>query len=517
MSEPFFSRIDVQRAVQDVAAWNNITIYVGAGASIDRTGLSWAGLVNGLLEPVIADAGSRRTAIETLGPIAAATSAIELIGRQAAAHADERLAERLRLLLYGSGAATAGQITENVVELAISWWLEGKSVCLVTPNYDDFLLQEFENFGLPSEYIKHLVVKNRSSARGLRAQLSSDCITLVHLHGYLPESRTGRRSDIPPVVSEIDYFNTIPRSRKALRTLFTDRNILLVGTSLTDPPLLRALHETRDETHRGGSTRLLVSPLQGSNRPGQAGDHQAVQRILDARSDALGIRTIYCDYYIQVGQFLEEVNSCVVHEHEDYSDLLAPHRYGTRLADWWRDWSTGTGLTKKWQKKHHRFLRRQLELVRETFDVPLSEALKLELWIRWRPDRGERRLRLWASSTGTWPDTASMRDDVISAGSRYASVRAFCRGAPSFYPAELPEGYEHRWSSYLSVPLWVRHIRGDIPVGVITIASMQDAEGGLVAQSNPAATAALIPLLRQAGDMMVFPRPRTQDDDAYGT
>ncbi len=111
---------------------------------------------------------------------------------------------------------------------------------------------------------------------------------------------------------------------------------------------------------------------------------------------------------------------------------------------------------------------------------PAEEMLKLEVWIRWKPEAA-RELRLWASSVGTWHDVAAMRRSEISPRSRYRSVHIFCHGAPIFLDdAEV----DSRWQTYLGLPVWLDGRRGVIPAGVITLASAEPLDTSSVNEGN---------------------------------
>jgi hypothetical protein len=58
--EPFFHRRATHRLISDLSVPEDWTIYLGSGATIDRTGLSWGLLVDRLLARFEPDATARR-------------------------------------------------------------------------------------------------------------------------------------------------------------------------------------------------------------------------------------------------------------------------------------------------------------------------------------------------------------------------------------------------------------------------------------------------------------------------
>ena len=191
---------------------------------------------------------------------------------------------------------------------------------------------------------------------------------------------------------------------------------------------------------------------------------------------ALGVEALYTDFYGQSGQLFHEVERTRRHGDADgMLDLIHTRRYGARLVDWWSEWSVASLSSPECQKADHELLARELASIREGVGAPLSESLKLEAWVRWHPE-AMRELALWASSVGSWVDPWAMRRDSISVESPFRAVQAFCVGAPVFL--EGAEGA--RWRSYLATPVWADSDVGDLPLGVVTIASLLDPDQGSI-------------------------------------
>jgi hypothetical protein len=97
-----------------------------------------------------------------------------------------------------------------------------------------------------------------------------------------------------------------------------------------------------------------------------------------------------------------------------------------------------------------------------------DQSMEIEIWLRWKPGRDSRQLRLWASSKAAWPEIDARTAD-ITANSRYISVKTFTNGRIDHHP--LSESAGHRRRRYLCVPikLWEPE-QLDLPVGVISLA-----------------------------------------------
>jgi hypothetical protein len=181
------------------------------------------------------------------------------------------------------------------------------------------------------------------------------------------------------------------------------------------------------------------------------------------------------DFFCQVPQFLTEVQVCVSNcgPNRPYPEDSSRARYGLRLESWWQAWwkRRSAELQRKCQREDHEYLEEQLQVIKCVLKAG-NEVMKLELWIRWQPV-DHRYLRLWASSTGTWPEVSSMRTAGIKADSSNASVRAFCLGRPEIYPIDDNGVWlsSDRWNTYLCVPIRAGEAGGELPVAVISLAS----------------------------------------------
>ena len=130
-----------------------------------------------------------------------------------------------------------------------------------------------------------------------------------------------------------------------------------------------------------------------------------------------------------------------------------------------------------------------------------DETLKLEMWIRWDPDHG-RQLWLWASSTGSWPAMDSVRRAEIEADSRHVSVQAYCLGRPEIYRAA---DRNDRWRPYLCVPIRVGGRGEELPVGVISMASMEPVDRSKINESNGEGLTGVVERMAQAGVRLATP------------
>lgn len=516
-SGAFFHRPETREMIAKLAGWSGWTIYVGAGGSVDRTGLTWSRLVDELLEDFVADADLRRVVLAQHGEQRAATIACSLYGDDD--DSTDRITRKIQELLYGNPGFLAGRMLPFVAGLAVTLWLVGSPVAIVTPNYDSYLLDEIRLQLDPSEamspaelatLVRHYVARGANETlEVLEEHLADQAITFVSLHGYIPKRG---EAVSPPVVSEADYHRTSDDSTKLLTRLFADRNLLILGSSLTDPPLVSALHQTKRPSTGLSDVdppreRVAVLPLQGTEWASVPREQmpQAVQ-LTEQRLETLDVESIFPDFFGQVGQFVHEVTKCI--EFGDVDDLRAftsKRRYGSRLTQWWGDWIAMTQGAAGSQANHHSLLRDVCAEVAEILNTSPSEPLKLEAWVRWQPSENRRELALWASSVGTWPDIQSMRRDTISPDSPYRSVQAFCNGSPTFMSAR--PGESTRWKTYLAVPVWLARDNGWLQVGVLSLASMRE-EASASLNRTARGLGAVIKLMNPLGRAIFDPQRR---------
>jgi len=527
----FFHLRSTHKLIDDLSALDPVTLYVGAGASIERTGLSWAGLSAQLLDRDLGDYSERIELVRAMSPLQTSSAIAERFRASRTDGWRDRLREAIGDHLYRGPLDQTSYFNDRVIGAANALIAAGKSVIVVTPNYDQFLIDALDdledsqstetvvvaaysrreilafgvdNHGKPIDPAKQLKILKKCMA-------DQSVLCIVYLHGFVGrEARSEPQlKDACPVVSEKDYAVTRENSQLILQKLFTGRNVIIVGSSVTDPPLVHALLDSRYMTASGMQAtgdskdklrRIAIIPSRTHHSRDLDGKNLTRLREMEKeRASHIDVELIAPPFYFQAPQILEELRVDLVAEHlSAYSDAQAAHRYGYRLSDWWFQWLYGndTNMVDR-QADAHKFLREQaLRDVRDILKSPADEALKLEAWIRWYPE--ERQLGLWASSTGTWPDFDTMRKDPLSLGSNFAATRAFLNGAPNY----MKSGSQNSpWRSYLAKP--IRYLEEDyyahIPVGVISVASSREQDDSSINPRFRRATAKLFNYLDSVG------------------
>lgn len=544
--EPFFHLDEIQRAITALSTARSIIIFAGAGVTIDSTGLPWSGLVRRILneEPRLRSSITPEEAAllaAHLSPLEIATIASQYYrGLHAEAKdAQDDLDTKIKTLLYPGNEWRAGRLATNVMKLAVSFATNGRRVEIVTTNYDTHLERAYDKLSdgavaveanyKDSQAIPRLSIhslEERASqllADGRRRRaLPSNLIHLTYLHGRLdPHEQRGGQLGF----SEHDYAELRPHVTAVLQKILepSDTALLVLGSSLTDPPLLSALFDTRldDEDERENqSNRVAIMPylsfLREDTRPEGVAK---IERHIKARANEFGVKLLMPDCLYHTAQFCEEIITAIDWQENKSSTVVARYeetplmRYGARLQGWWAAWSAevlrggqivvdNADLT--WQ-----ILSTALEQILDT--LPTSqrvrgERFKLEMWVRWDPAGRDRELALWANSNGPRYDYDSIHTAPIGLGSQYQAVSAWADGQPRLSCPEEggPAGYAFsRWRTFVSVPITTLSGGGEIPVGVITLASSNLlSNSGL--RLNAKQTAILIGLLGEIGEWLLL-------------
>lgn len=484
----FFHDPHTHRAITQIAALDTVVIYAGLGVTIDRTQLNWHGLITGLLTDLKLSEAQQEALFAVSGgsDIAAASMAYELYSDSAGDDALKNMQKCMRNLLYPvRHLADAGQLVE-----ALSYFMDGaaklgKTVVVVTPNYEDELLKLLKAMtALPVDEF-HVVEGTTTDLAD--EVLATPGMKYVYLHGSIPDAATMSR----PVLHERDYFDTEQAVRGFLGRLFSNANSLFIGTSLVDPPLVASLLASSES----GYLRWSLHPLQAPAWSTQTALRADQVKYHDLRLRHLGVLGLYPDYFGQTAQFLQEVRECR-RVGAPYDETFST-RYGQRLCRWWEDWRPRLGTGAEQSEAHlalATFAENELPAL-----LPFGENFKVELWLRWDP-QNERSLAHWASSTGGWRSEVNMRKVPLEARSPWVAAEVFTQGR--IWRQEVASD---RWKVFAGAPL--EYVEGDspaVPIGTIVMASMTGApSGALVDPGKAAALKAALLALRNAGQEVV--------------
>ena len=535
---PFFSQKFTRDAIDILSEEDELTIYCGAGLTIDRTGLDWSALVHAVLtdrtkipKVDISDDDAREI-IEALEPLYAATVASHYMKENAGDGFASRgaLMTSLQTHLYPLSDWNSGDLVTNVARLVVARARAGRSTKLVTTNYDTFLENAFRDILEGDERLNHALptppvsVQIPSEEKKKRRRFllpgRGDCakcgeIELIYLHGRIPRAG-GLRGKV--VFTERDYLDVQKTVAKSLRRLFKLKPLLVIGASLRDRPLLDALLKTRSLKREDGKRPPRYALLALESFSGKAqltiGKSISLTNLLPARMEEFGVELLMPDFFSQVPQFVEEMRAALMSEEAGYIP------FATRLSSWRQEWEKSG---REWDHllSCHSLLGKSLASIveelgstrrRNRFDP--EEHFKLELWVRIPSGNGSRTLELWASSNGIAKDQTYLRRARISVASAYSPIKAMKLGAPNrmsenrVIDGHLRSPEEMRWKTFLSVPVAIEYMGGRLTVGVVMLASTASDQRSRIRSSRPGRMKEAVDIMRKIGKRYLTPSGR---------
>jgi hypothetical protein len=508
----FLDRLDVQDCVVQLAPSDSLILYCGAGVTIDRTGLGWGQLIAAAFAPTdqsVKDYLSQKE-IETFlskhGPMQLASALTQYHLDQAggdAAALREHLVPLLVNHLYKFNGWQAGRLARNVALLAAVAAALGRQVTIVTTNYDthieESLFRVIRRLGLASTPEPHIVVAGeRARRRRPRSEDRPGSIEVLYIHGRVPRSG-GAQGTL--VISEIDYSQTRARTTMLLTNLLKTPSsaVLIVGASITDPPLVDALAQSSS----GTSNRVALMPMESTGFAEEPrGEAPNLTEGLRHRCELLGVKLLVPDFKFQTAQFLEEVTQCMTDPQspEKFFSRASGNTYGARLLAW----QAGNRVS---QMPEHIYteLAAALKTIRGLISSMSKsrEKMRLELWVRDDPAKESvRQLVLRGTSTGPLFDPEVFRTAEIELGSNSASVVAFIEGRPQHLEAATLVGsadYRRRWASFLAVPIYVSERGVRVPVGTVTLASSKSIKDSALPLAKTSSMESLVEEMMRVG------------------
>lgn len=501
--KPFLSQGATLRALSKLVSGDSLTIYCGAGVTIGHTGLGWKALI----AEIARDGGERATisrrrradAINEIyrSPDVSPEHFASMIIENAKSERqfddldlEAFIANKLAEALYKKYPWNKGTIVGNITRLAVFVAMTGIPVRILTTNYDTHIENSFEEF---ISFLQGMTEEDESTSTpvwpGLKwrtlgeagdfeeihsARNVTESIEVVYLHGRVAEDG---RTNGHVVLTEGDYAQTADTVLGELQEQLTkhEDRLLIVGSSLTDLPLVRALAITKT----ADNFRCALLSNTRSLSHDDANTRRRITKILDRRGTHLGVEILHPETYGQVAQFCEEASIAFFHDRVlgspgSYVKKKTGVRYGQRLTHWWPEWSKQH--TKSDYSRDYRVMREGLDITR-TFlpQTSASESYRLELWVRRDQDLNSRTITLWASSMGPIVERGFLRTETVMVDSTNASVRALRAGKPVLLSIDdlgLTKAAS-RWRTFLSIPIIVQihpdgRLGGDVPVGVIT-------------------------------------------------
>lgn len=480
----FFGEQGIERAIDAVAGARKVTVVVGAGASMEIGLPSWADLVARLLDTVIEQRGwgqdrvELRRLAERNGLVSAAEVVVSLLPK-----AD--LKDLIHRELYRDDRPAdlrPGPLAEAVARMQ---WTFGPSMRIATTNYDLLLEAALRASSGGSADVRTYVRSEESPA---------GTVSVTHLHGVLGAVRKGQI-----VLSERDYVRTQSGSawqEKWMLEALNESSCLFLGTSLTDPNLLRYFHGHRQ-------TRPHFATL--IRRPARTPDeHRLRDRWEEAQASrwqAVGVTPLFADHFADAAQFVHEISL------RRSAGSRAYRPFQRRFDEWFGAESTdgvlrlGPEVFRELQARLNDGLNSILEQTRAALVDQLPglarETLSLALWALTTPPSGaaQESVVVWATADRVMTTPDSITPVELTSASPWTAVKAICSGTSL---EESKDVYASRWRFVRAVPVY-RHGDDRIPLGAVSLSTIAPMDRTALAKLRRGQRTELDRLLAESG------------------
>lgn len=477
--------------IERFAAAPEVTIVVGAGAAMEAGLPSWPELIERLLRRVAQDNPRLEQQEDREDWIKRTLERDELLGAGAVVEvlADEHLDMLLPQALYGDAGPSGyepGPIADQVAQLRSTL---GARITILTTNYDDLIERALLGAGATKRQIKPYVRR--------RAEPPAGAIPVTHLHGY-----AGRDGKPKKLVLTEEHYHRMQRGRSWQEEYVTERLenslCLFIGTSLTDPNLIRYLYGYRASARRHAAIFVRQGDLDRATPAVRSAREEAISK----RWLRCGVEPAFVDHYADAAQLLHEIG----HRRRSaqrYEPLPTRARRTLELVE--RILFATDGSDDRFAERQivlSRWLRSHLYTLLTTAldgeSPPADERLALALWLL-SPDGTT--VTGWVHSDRAHQDPATIEAVPIVAGSEWVAVRTICQGVR----VELDrESAVSRWHFVRGLPLILEQ-PSRIPIGCLTISStkrgaasvLNTLDAGKKAELHRGLTTAIVDTIQQ--------------------
>jgi hypothetical protein len=518
----FLEDVHVNDMLTTLAQADRVTIFVGAGSSMEVGLPSWSALIDRLLRRVALD---RKLADpeqvqrftdavkrEVDGVIAAATVIrTHFQNPTFRGDADAFIRKALYSDTRGDDLVPRFGPTARAVARLVPLWPLG-SLEIITTNYDllleDALDDCFGHANTAGPPFGNLVggFPARTDRQVVRRRFA-----VRHLHGALDPTADATRELTPVVIAESDYEQVQAEKswqRRLLLRRLQNSVCVFVGASMTDVNVLRFLRLAANTP----SAQPHVALLTRGARPGSPEIESVLRDAVRTRWAEYGVEALYPTFFIESSQFLEELGRRRRALNAGGAADPPGDRYAARLSRWEREIGAqqlvrapDDALRTAQDQAHGAlcaWLHEAKGLMPPRLRAELSrDTLGMQLWVV--QDGGER-LLLWATSTNSWRDASAFEAIPVELPSRWGAVEAYCAGSPVL--REFPGDAGTRWRAALNVPVfltdepWQR-----LPVGVASLSAMDRQKDRLLPELKQNERDKLVALIEAAAAEYLTP------------
>jgi hypothetical protein len=497
----FLGHADVEARLDALSAVPKLTIFVGAGTSMEVGLPSWSTLLDCLLRQAAEHNHLGDEAAEAFVDSAwndgMGVLGVGSIVRAALGAAPDSY---IRKALYETGSKSAKIATQlpgpSALRLAelVPLWPRG-GVEIVTTNYD-LLLEEAlrEVFarrvdaGLASfahDDSSHAPVSDVRPGADEGLIDASGTMRVRHLHGALGRKK-GPDDRLPAVLGEHDFYDVMSPGTWQLDWFsrrLAEAPCLFVGASMNDANVLRFLHASAT------GNPLHTALISGTRDPLPAGPAADLwQDTTTKRWADFDVTALYPRYYADTAAFLDELGRRR-RRRLDKQKLLASDRRPARLQKWHAQISKTVLPLKgpKFAVAQDAMTTALTAYLADAKDLLLGSPkvadchYGLQLWI---PDDAGTKLVMWGSSQHAWRDPETLSPLPIQPRSKWISIETWCQGTPTLM--DFTSSHGTRWESALGIPITLTRPPFDgLQVAVATFNVMGKHAVGLLGSLPP--------------------------------
>ncbi len=446
----FFGEDETNKAIERLVESPELTVVAGAGVSAEVGLPTWQSLVNDLARIAADHRGRSKVRAAWLtdkilkGDLLSAAELVETI------LGPGRLEQALADLIYRTDRPDElepGPSAHGIAQMKLAW---GGGLRIVTTNYDRLLQQALVKAGIGDA--------------GCFCSNTRDP-GVIHLHGVLGAPDHGGVNRI--VLTEGDFHRGDRKWQADVWADALDTPCLFVGTSLSDPSLLAALHqsESRRRTKPRHVALLRREPAHGQ---AEVGHRREWERVEAARWRRLDIQALFYDHYADPAQFLHEL---ALQRAE-----TAPARFTARFRAWSDSMQetllrTDADYFRQAQLELSDGLADQLDLIRHELQLDPVMSIGIST-LRAPSEEGvNEHVVNWGSSDRAMRTPDTIEALSLTAESNWTVVRALCGGV---HRIEANGTYASRWNTIWAQPVFSASDR--IPLGAVVLSSTSPAE-----------------------------------------
>ena len=481
--------------IAEIAETDHLSIIIGAGASMEATFPSWQELLRRLLHRVALDQGLGPEETPEFVDWVLRAESPGAAGSIAQVELGHTFADRLRECLYHNVRGHApGETSLAAATLALTY-VSG-DCHIATTNYDPMMREAIES-----------VVKDLGRSETVRAVTTagrrrSGEVLVRYLHGFVP--RKGKILG-SVVLTESDY--VVMQDESAWQEGYFGRRLkkslcLFVGTSMTDPNLVRYLHR-----NKGGRQDHVAILSRQSDVDEYERMHPRVALTRDEtmrrRWAAAGLRAVVTDSFAESAQLVWEI----AHRREagdDYLDLEV------RLDDWFArlrgDLLPSGQAFRDAQDRLSSVVDGLLEGVKREIRkggrrLGSGERLGMSIWLH-LPKSGE--LLHLADSDRAWRDRDTLIPIPAVPSSPFVAAKAFCSG--SVVERSTESFVATRWNHVVAIPLYLKSDGANrLPVGAISLATTKPPKLSVFNRARDVLETRILPALAGLGASLLDP------------